>query len=99
VVADEAWVAARPEGVMPSVSGLARSAAAGDWNAPAVTALAGRAMVNENRSRLDPGAPDAAPADTERSTAVTETRSPGAKRRAGANCVPWFAGWAESVPG
>jgi hypothetical protein len=41
-------------------------------------ALAERATENENASRRAPGAPDAAPAATERKSAVTETRSPAA---------------------
>jgi hypothetical protein len=50
--------------------------------------LAGRATENENASRRAPGAPDAAPAATERKLAVTETRSPAANGRFGENAVP-----------
>jgi hypothetical protein len=48
----------------------------------------GRATENENASRRAPGAPDAAPAATERKLAVTETRSPAANGRFGENAVP-----------
>jgi hypothetical protein len=54
---------------------------------PAET-LAGSSTENENASRRAPGAPDAAPAATERKFAVTETRSPAANGRFGENAVP-----------
>src|SRR5437764_12539846 len=60
--------------------------------------LAGRATENENASRRAPGAPDAAPAATERKFAVTETRSPAANGRLGENAVPRPAGWALNRP-
>jgi hypothetical protein len=56
--------------------------------------LPGRATQNEKLIRFVPGAPDAAPAVSDRNVAVTETRSPGEKGRLGENAVPWPAGWA-----
>ncbi len=68
-------------------------------SAPAsVNPGAGRAIVKEKRSWSDPGAPEAAPAAVERSFAVTETRSPAAKGRSGANCEPALSGCALRRP-
>lgn len=60
--------------------------------------LAGRSTENEKASRREPGAPDAAPAATERKFAVTETRSPEANWRLGENAVPRPSGCALKVP-
>jgi hypothetical protein len=60
--------------------------------------LAGRATENENASRREPGAPDAAPAATERKLAVTETRSPATNGRRGTNAVPRPSGCALNRP-
>ncbi len=49
---------------------------------------AGRSTEKEKASRREPGAPDAAPATTERRFAVTETRSPCTNWRLGVNAVP-----------
>ena len=60
--------------------------------------LAGRATENENASRREPGAPDAAPAATERKLAVTETRSPATNGRRGTNAIPRPSGCALNRP-
>src|SRR5581483_4653605 len=85
VVLEDACESARPEALMPSLSGLSRSRCASERLAAAAVALTGLATVKEKRSRFDPGAPEAAPAATERSDAVTVTRSPGLKGWAGVN--------------
>jgi hypothetical protein len=60
--------------------------------------LTGRATENENASRREPGAPDAAPAATERKLAVTETRSPATNGRRGTNADPRPPGCALNRP-
>src|SRR5581483_7539274 len=59
---------------------------------------AGRATVNENASRREPAAPEAAPAVTERKFAVTETCSPATNGCLGENAAPWPAGCALNRP-
>jgi hypothetical protein len=60
--------------------------------------LAGRATENENTSRREPAAPDAAPAAADRKLAVTETRSPATNGRRGENAVPRPSGCALNRP-
>src|SRR5689334_19489316 len=50
--------------------------------------LAGRCTKNEKASCREPGAPEAAPAASERRFAVTEIRSPGTNWCLGVNAVP-----------